>query len=108
MRSRSKARSLEDLSTPEQILVLRDSAKALRAGKTSIKPEYQDELADMCEDAADRIEAGEDPFAEEEESLEQLQAEADAARKIAELLKRENVETLGELFEPDVSEEDLN
>jgi hypothetical protein len=88
MRSRSKVR-LADLSTQEQIAVLRDAAKALRTGGKDaewIKPEYRDELADMCEDRANRIEAGEDPLEQEEESLEQLQAEADS--KIIELLKQ--------------------
>jgi hypothetical protein len=64
----------------------------------------------MCEDKADHLEAGEDPFAEEEESPEQLQAEADAISAIIELLKRENANTLGELFERHgvAFEEDLN
>jgi hypothetical protein len=101
-------RRFADLSTPKQIAILRASAEALRAGKAPIKPEYQDGLADICEDYAARIEAGEDPFADEEESPEQLQAEADRARKIGELMRRENIRTLGELFEPVVSEEDLN
>jgi hypothetical protein len=69
-------RSLDDLSTQKQIAMLRAAAEALRTGGKDaegiklaelFKPEYRDELADMSDDLADRIEAGEDPFAEEEE-----------------------------------------
>jgi hypothetical protein len=102
-------KTLDDLSIPQQIAVLRDAAKALRTGGQDaevIKPEYRNELADMCEDNADRLEAGEDPFEDEEESPEQL----DAIRKIVELLKQENVGSLRELLKRHgvVFEEDLN
>jgi hypothetical protein len=95
-------RSLDDLSTQQQIALFRDAAKELRAGGKDaewIKPEYQNGIAATFEDLADRIEAGEDPFAEEEESPEELRAQADALDKIIELMERENVKTLGELFE---------
>lgn len=64
----------------------------------------------MFADCADRIEAGEDPFEDEEESLEELQAQANAAREIIDLLKREKVGSLRELLERHniVHEDDLN
>jgi hypothetical protein len=106
-----RTKEFNDLSSPEQITVLRDTAKALRTDEGDAEHrELWNELADICEDKADRFEAGEDPFAEEEESPEQLRAEADAISAIIELLKRENASTLGELFERHgvVFEEDLN
>jgi len=103
------AESFDDLSTRQQIAALRHAAKQLRAGGKDaewVKPEYRNELAYMFEKDANRLEAGEDLFVEEEECPEEAAAAAEPAFDILRLLRRENVDTLGELFGPD--KEDLN
>jgi hypothetical protein len=77
-------------------------AKELRTGGEDaqhIKPEYRDEFADRFEDYADRLEAGEDIWAEVEETPEQLRADAERSRQIAEMLRREGASTMGEYLE---------
>jgi hypothetical protein len=106
-------RDLEDLSRPQQIKTLRQAAKEMRKMAPKVIAEEirkgvpeEDrigpvwfELADKCEHDADLIEAGEDPFAEEEESPEELRAQAEATDKIIEVMKEEKVNTLDELFD---------
>ena len=102
-------RDFDDLSTQEQIALLRKGAELRSGGPEAerVKTEYRDGFADIFEDYANRVEAGEDPFAEEKESPERRQAVAEA---VIELLKRENVNTLGVLFEREgvVFKKDLN
>jgi hypothetical protein len=60
------------------------------------------EMADMMDDRADRIEAGEiidGKDLEEEESPEELLAGAKAAKAVLDLLRRYDVGTLGTLFD---------
>ena len=89
----------DDMSDIAKIRVLRHAAERLRAGEEDaawIKPEYREDLA-VCFDAqADRIEAGEE--SEEEANPEQLRAEAEIARQMAELLKRYDAGSLSALF----------
>lgn len=49
-----------------------------------------EEFPDACDDLADRIEAGED----DEESPEQLMAEAEVAKEVVELLRRRDAGSL--------------
>jgi hypothetical protein len=91
----------DDLPDQEKVALFRRGAKSLREGGEAaalFKPEYHEDLVKMFDDMADRIEAGEDPF-EEEESPEQLRAQAETARKIRDLLEQEDVNSLVELFE---------
>jgi hypothetical protein len=105
--------SFQDLSPEKQVAELRRWVKSIREGgeyAAMLEPEYHEDIAARFDDLADRIEAGEDPFAEEEESPEELQAQADTARKVLELLKQENVNSLREFFQRHniMFEEDLN
>jgi hypothetical protein len=89
----------DDMSDIAKIRVLRHTAECLRRGEedaAGIKPEYREDLADRCDAEADRIEAGEE--GEEEMNPEQLKAEAENVRQIAELLKRYDAGSLSTLF----------
>jgi len=81
----------DDMSDITKIRVLRHAAECLRSDEedaASIKPEYREDLADCFDAKADRIEAGEEGL-EEEVNPEQLKAEAENARQMAELLRRQ-------------------
>lgn len=88
----------------EMVAGLRREAEALRAGKKETPwPDYitTEECAEMCDDAADAIEAGEivdGEWVEEEKTPEQLLAEAENSRRIAELLRRHDAGSLAELI----------
>jgi hypothetical protein len=93
------------MSQEKKIAELRHSAKCLRAGTGIAKafnPEFHEDLANICDEAADRLKAGEDPFfvEEEEETPEEAAAAAETARTIRDLLRQEKVDSLGELFAP--------
>jgi hypothetical protein len=90
----------DDMSDIAKIRVLRRTAECLRRGGEDaawIKPEYREDFADGCDAEADRIEAGEEGL-EEEANPEQLKAEAENARQIAELLKRYDAGSLSTLL----------
>jgi hypothetical protein len=95
------AAEVEELTRPwdamadrQRITLLRREAERLRALKT--KPSKlvfmtAEEWADAFDELADRIAAGE---AEEEENPEQLAAEAEVSRQMADLLKRQDAGSL--------------
>lgn len=92
-------RSLDDMT--DEIAKFRHAAERLR----TLPPEYPvsafftaSELADMCEDYANRIETG-DFGDDDDESPEEATATAAAAKKVLELMRRHNIRSLGELFE---------
>ncbi len=91
----------DDMSDIEKIRNLRRAAKDLRKGgkeATWIEPGYREGVADIFDAAADRIEAGEDPRVEEEESPERLKAQAEVARSMVHLLKRYDAGSLAALL----------
>jgi hypothetical protein len=93
---------IKALPRKEQIRHLRRAAENLRKGEgeeaASIKPEYHQLVADIINDLADSIEAGEDPFEEEEESPERFKADAEVAQQMSDLLKRYDAGSLGTLL----------
>jgi hypothetical protein len=95
---------LNSLSDSEKIASLHRTAEDFRTGKLETPWKNfltTEECADMCDDFADAIEAGEivdGEWAEEEKTPEQLLAEAENSRRIADLLKRHDAGSLGELI----------
>jgi hypothetical protein len=89
--------SWDDMTDIAKIARLRREAENFRAVKSEW--DMAEELADMCDAEADRIEAGDVIDGDEKESPEQLLAEAEVARDVVDLLKRYDAGTLGELIE---------
>jgi hypothetical protein len=95
------------MTKSQKITFLRRVAERVRGSKAAVDGDVileakrfgfawtAKDLADEFDDHADRIEAGE---FDEEESLEQLKAEAEVAEKMAELLKRYDASSLEALL----------
>jgi hypothetical protein len=99
-------RSESRMNDAEMVAELRREAEDIRAGRSIVWKNFAifasaEEAAIMCDEYADAVEAGEivdGEDVEEEETPEQLMAEAEVARDLAEFLERHDAGSLAGLL----------